>query len=116
MERELEKIPRETMEAGARLSRDDDAVDAIHKEIQENEVLISIDRDGRFYVNHVAVKTTEMTELKDAIEKATHSNQELPVVIDADARAPHQAVITAMDAASRLGHVQMSFSTSQVAE
>jgi biopolymer transport protein ExbD len=32
------------------------------------------------------------------------------VIINADARTPHQAVMTAMDAASQLGLMKMTFS------
>ncbi len=74
------------------------------------EVLdISIDKDGTFYVNEKEVVNTQLQTLKRAIEKAAKGEQDLPVIISADARTPHQAVIKVLDAASSLGFVRMTF-------
>ncbi len=70
---------------------------------------ISVDKDGTFYVNEKEVVNTELTTLKRAIEKAAKGEKDLPVVISADARTPHQAVIKVLDAASSLGFVRMTF-------
>ncbi len=77
---------------------------------QVPEVLkITVDRTGRFYVNQQEVVNTELETLKRAIQKAAAGEKELPVVISADARTPHQAVIKVLDAASSLGFVRMTF-------
>ena len=74
---------------------------------------ITIDREGRFYVNQREVINTEIETLKRALEKAAMKESELPVIITADAQTPHQAVMTAMDAASQLGYLQMTFAARQ---
>jgi biopolymer transport protein ExbD len=72
---------------------------------------ITVDREGRFYVNQEEVVNTEVETLKQAIRKAAMQESDLPVIINADAQTPHQAVIKVMDAASQLGYLRMSFAT-----
>jgi len=77
---------------------------------QVPEVLdITVDRAGSFYVNQQEVVNTELETLKRAIEEAAKGEKDLPVIISADARTPHQAVIKVLDAASSLGYVRMTF-------
>jgi biopolymer transport protein ExbD len=81
-------------------------------EALERKVLdITLDRDGWFYVDQEQVADRKPTTLKRALARAMGDNTGLPVVIRADANTPHQAVITAMDAASQLGLVRITFAT-----
>ncbi|WP_373280479.1 ExbD/TolR family protein [Methylogaea oryzae] len=43
------------------------------------------------------------------MEDAAGDNKEKTVVISADGKTPHQAVITALDAASQLGLTRITF-------
>ncbi len=70
---------------------------------------ITIDASGTFYVNQQEVINTEIETLKKAIIKAAGEMKDLPVVINADAKTPHQSVMTVMDAASQLGFLHMTF-------
>jgi biopolymer transport protein ExbD len=79
-------------------------------EHEKEELDITINTQGIFFVNQQEVINTEIDTLKRAIEKAVGDKRDLPVIINADARTPHQAVMTAMDAASQLGLVRMTFS------
>ena len=84
---------------------------------QEMEILdITIDIEGRFYVNQKEVVNTDVDTLKRAIAKEIGDKQDLPVVITADANASYQAVIRAMDASSQLGLNQISFPISESSE
>jgi len=74
------------------------------------ELDITIDASGIFFVNQREVINTEIDTLKQAISKAIGDKRDLPVIINADGRTPHQAVMTAMDAASQLGLLRMTFS------
>jgi biopolymer transport protein ExbD len=74
---------------------------------------ITIDATGRFYVNQNEVINTELDTLMRAIGKAVKDRRDLPVIISADANSPHHAVIRAMDAASQLGFVNMTFAARQ---
>lgn len=77
---------------------------------EQKELDITIDASGIFYINHQEVINTQIETLKRAIQKAVGDDKDLPVIINADARTPHQSVMTAMDAASQLGLVRMTFS------
>jgi biopolymer transport protein ExbD len=80
---------------------------------QDSVLDLTIDASGRFYVNQREVINTELNTLMRAIEKAVKQRRDLPVIISADANTPHHAVIKAMDAASQLGFVNMTFSARQ---
>jgi biopolymer transport protein ExbD len=77
---------------------------------------ITVDVEGRFYVDQQEVVNTDVDTLKRAISKAVGDNRDLPVVITADANASYQSVIKAMDAASQLGLNQISFPISESSE
>jgi biopolymer transport protein ExbD len=79
-------------------------------EHKKEELNITINIAGTFFVNQREVVNTEIETLKQAIRKAVGDRRDLPVIINADARTPHQAVMTAMDAASQLGLMKMIFS------
>jgi biopolymer transport protein ExbD len=81
--------------------------EAIH---EPKELDITIDAQGIFFVNQREVINTEVETLKRAISKAVGDQRGIPVIINADAKTPHQAVMTAMDAASQLGLNHMTFS------
>ena len=80
---------------------------------------VIIDRDGRFYVNHEQVVDRTVATLKRALSGAIDAAadqaalRDQPVLIKADANTPHQAVMTAMDAASQLGLARIAFAASQ---
>ncbi len=79
----------------------------------EKQLRITVDADGRYYVNQQEVINTSIEALKRAITKASGGRTDLPVIINADAKATHQSVIQVMDAASQLGLVQMTFAARQ---
>ena len=74
---------------------------------------IIIDADGLFYINNQQLVNTQLNTLKAALNKVTEGKTDLPLVISADGQAPHQAVVTAMDAARQLGIVHLSIATKQ---
>ena len=74
---------------------------------------IVIDGAGTFYVDDRMVVDRELETLKKAIAGAVGENREIPVVIRADAKTPHQAVMTAMDAASQLGLLRFAFAATR---
>ena len=80
------------------------------------ELDITIDANGIFFVNQREVINTELETLKRAIGKAVGKKKDIPVIINADGRTPHQAVMTAMDAASQLGLMRMTFSAHRPAK
>ena len=82
--------------------------------IQEKTLEISIDAEGRFFVNRLQVVNTQLATLKRALQKEAGDSRKIPIVISADGKTPHQAVITAMDAARQLGFTRLTFATQQL--
>ncbi len=77
---------------------------------------IGIDVRGTYFVNGRQLVNTQIDTLKRAIREAAGTRKSPPLVINADANTPHQAVVTAMDAARQLGFTHLSFATSQAEE
>jgi biopolymer transport protein ExbD len=82
----------------------------------DQELDITINASGTFFVNQREVINTEIKTLKMAITKAVGDDREIPVIINADARSPHQSVMTVMDAASQLGLNKMTFAAHKPTE
>lgn len=85
-------------------------------EKQQDELEITIDRNGVFYVNKLEVVNTRIDTLKLAIIKAVGEKRDIPVIINADARTPHQSVMTVMDAASQVGLLHLTFTAQEPSE
>lgn len=77
----------------------------------DNALEIQVDAEGRYYVNDQALINTQPETLMRAIEKVGGADTDRPVLIVADAMTPHQAVVTAMDVAGRLGFVHLRVAT-----
>ncbi len=75
-------------------------------------VTILITADGGYRVNDRALVNRSPETLRAALEKVAGSNARgQPITIRADARATHQAVVTAMDIAGRVGFAQVNIAT-----
>ncbi|MCB2263183.1 MAG: biopolymer transporter ExbD [Candidatus Thiosymbion ectosymbiont of Robbea hypermnestra] len=74
---------------------------------------ITIDDAGFFYVDGRKLANRKLAGLQAAIAGVVGEQRELPVMIRADAQTPHQAVMTAMDAASRLGLLRFSLAATR---
>ena len=72
---------------------------------------ISVTQTGSYLVNTRPLVNSESVTLRKAIIKLVGEQRDLPVIIRADAQATHQAVVTAMDVAGRLGFVEVSIAT-----
>jgi len=75
-----------------------------------------IAKDGSYAVNGQNLINRDIKTIMAALREASSGNTDLPLVITADAQATHQAVITAMDAAGRLGFSQLNIATQQVGD
>ncbi len=75
-----------------------------------------ISKDGSYAVNGQNLINRDIRTIMAALKDASQGNADTPLVITADAQATHQAVISAMDAAGRLGFKQLNIATQQAAE
>jgi biopolymer transport protein ExbD len=78
---------------------------------QATPLTIMVDAQGRFFIDDVEVLKSDVVAIKEAIVNVTAQDRTMPVILRADARTPHQAVITAMDALGQLGFVKISIAT-----
>lgn len=76
----------------------------------DKSIEIGIDAEGRFFVDHNEVVNGDLETLKSALRQAAaRGDDNKTVLISADRKTPHQAVITALDAASQLGLNRVTF-------
>ncbi|WP_372777826.1 ExbD/TolR family protein [Litorivivens sp.] len=83
--------------------------DPAPQEVVPLEVIV--DAQGQYMVNDLTVVSPNLKGLKAAIAEVSGGDTSTPVVITADAKAPHQSVIRAMDAAGQLGFTKLSLTT-----
>ena len=83
---------------------------AIVEEVPE-QIDIMITDTGMFLVNGRELINSRVETIRNALQKVSGGNNELPLTISADANAKHQDVVTAMDVAGRLGFTRISIAT-----
>lgn len=74
---------------------------------------IVINPSGEYFISGQELVNNKMSTLRSALRKVTEGAIDTLLVIRADARAPHQSVVTAMDVAAQLGLMKISIATSQ---
>lgn len=72
---------------------------------------VVVDAQGRWYVAEREVIGSDAAALQRAIELVAGDARDLPFTIRADAKAPHQAVVTVMEVAGRLGFEDLAILT-----
>lgn len=75
------------------------------------ELEIGVLGDGGYRVNGRDLVDSRPETLEAAIRKVAPEVQERYVTLSADGKASHQAVITAMDVAARMGYVEVRIAT-----
>jgi len=81
----------------------------VEQEQQPDRITVTVDTEGQFFVNDRELVNTDIETVKRALVRVAGERRDLPLVISADGRAPHQAVVTVMDAASQIGLARVSF-------
>lgn len=89
---------------------------AQQERVPDDQITLTIDAAGEYYVNGQHVVNRQADTLKRAISSVIGPEKKPPLIISADAKTPHQAVVTAMDAARQVGLVHLSISTQQTAD
>jgi biopolymer transport protein ExbD len=89
--------------------------DAEQMRDRPKEVIVSVAADGRYAVNKAALDGRSVEVVAAALRTAASAGPESIVIISADATAPHQSVITVMEAARRAGLTQITFATQSAA-
>jgi biopolymer transport protein ExbD len=78
---------------------------------QSESIVIAVTQAGSYRVNEKELINSSPDTLRAALIKETGSDRSKRVTVRADARATHQAVITAMDVLGRLGFTEINIAT-----
>lgn len=77
----------------------------------DKHVEVVVQSSGKYLVNGQALDSQDESELNMEIRRVTGEQYDLPLIIAADAKAPHQAVVRVMDVAGKLGFININIST-----
>lgn len=89
-----------------------EAVSGTPTEATTEKILeLSISADGQYALNGQVLVKNDLTTLMNALGKESGGDNSLPMIISADAKTTHQSVITAMDAAGKLGFSKLRITT-----
>jgi biopolymer transport protein ExbD len=72
---------------------------------------LMITEQGTYLINGRELINNKPETIRNALQKISGGDTDLPITISADANARHQYVITAMDVAGKLGFVQINIAT-----
>jgi biopolymer transport protein ExbD len=81
------------------------------EQTEQKQLEVLIGPDGGYSLNGQALLKSDLNSLMAALSKESGGDNRLPLIISADAKTPHQAVITAMDAAGKLGFAHLRITT-----
>ena len=82
---------------------------------EQKLVEITISAEGVYSVNSHLLPKSDLATLIEALQKESAGDNKLPLAISADGKTPHQAVVTAMDAAGKLGFSHLRMTTVEAA-
>ena len=76
-----------------------------------DQIDVGVDAQGNYSINRKALALSGPAPLSQEMRRLGASMKDPIVVISADARAPHQSVITVMEAARMAGYGKITFTT-----
>ena len=97
------------------IARNEELLTNLKSNYNTEQIEILIDAGGQYAIDGRSLVSTNIETLMKALETIANGDTTRPLVITADASTPHQAVISAMDAAGRLGFVHLSLTTTKPA-
>ena len=83
---------------------------------RSNDVNVTVDAQGNYTIDRRAIAFTSVNNLTEGLRQAAGDRREPVIVINADAKAAHQAVIRVMEAARLGGYTHITFTTRQPQE
>lgn len=100
-----------TKESNLTIDLPESSVEA--QKLPEASLEITISASGEYSINGQKLINHQLDTLKRGLQKALGDRNKAPVIITADAKAAHEYVVRAMDAAGQLGLVNLSITTRQ---
>ena len=80
---------------------------------QANQINVSVDASELYAINNAVTAFSDVNALAQALVKAAGVQKDPTIIINADAKAPHQSVINIMEAARIAGYSRITFTTSR---
>jgi len=80
-------------------------------ESQSQALSVLVNADGRYFIGDREALRTDVESLKRTIAEVAGNDRDRGVLLRADARTPHQAVVTALDALGQLGFRHIAIAT-----
>jgi len=85
------------------------SADATAPATPPNIINVAVTADGRYALDKAMLP--DSASLAEALTRAAQGREDVLLVINADAQAPHQSVISVMEASRLAGIVRISFAT-----
>ena len=79
--------------------------------IESANLRIAIDARGQYFINERQLLNASAETVRVAMQQAVGGRKDPVIVIQADRKTPHEAVIRVMDVARRLGYTSLTFAT-----
>ena len=105
-----------TFERSSELNIELPAASAIANDPGAAVIDVVIDSGGGVRVEGLALASPDTASVRRALAAAAKGLDAPPVIISADARTPHQSVVTVMDAARAAGLRKLTFAARRTAE
>lgn len=77
----------------------------------QDPIVVTVTARGAYGVNQQGLANNTPEMLRAALVRESRGERDRPLTIRADARATHQAVVSVMDVAARLGFTQVNIAT-----
>lgn len=81
-----------------------------------NEIMVSVTADGQYGINDTILGKVAPQMLATQLRDAANGNADAILIINADAMASHQSVVSVMEAARSVGLVKVTFATQNAAD
>ena len=78
---------------------------------QPKALSVLVNAEGRYFIDDREALRTDVDSLKQTISEVAGDNRDRGVLLRADGRTPHQAVVTALDALGQLGFRHIAIAT-----
>lgn len=81
----------------------------------DDTLRVMIDANGHYYIDDKQLLNDSPQVLRNAVSQAARKLKDPVIIIHADGRSPHEAVVRIMDVSRRLGYSRLTFATQKPA-
>ncbi len=80
-------------------------------QLESASLRIAIDAYGQYFINNRQLLNASAETLRAAMQQAVGGRKDPVIVVQADRKTPHEAVVRVMDVSRRLGYTHLTFAT-----